>query len=81
MSEEQSLTYWQPKAGEGGMTGLHSAAYAGDLEALLAGISDGADVNARDYGDWTPLHCKRLIWYTPLTPRCARPSTASAGDR
>ncbi|KAK3748169.1 hypothetical protein QZH41_000754 [Actinostola sp. cb2023] len=44
------------KVNEKGETNLHRAAIAGD--GLLVGtlINQGADVNARDYCGWQPLH-------------------------
>jgi ankyrin repeat protein len=53
---ENKPDYEQPAAGQAGMTDLHAAAWSGDLDAALAAIAAGADVNARDHGDWTPLH-------------------------
>jgi ankyrin repeat protein len=55
MSEDRPQ-YFEPAAGEGGMTKLHHAACAGDIDAVLAALEEGADVNARDHGDWTALH-------------------------
>lgn len=61
MSDDEPLidakpVYWKPAAGERGMTALHEAAYQGDLDGVLAEIQSGADVNARDDANWTPLH-------------------------
>src|SRR5262245_5615888 len=46
-----------PRAEFGGWTGLHSAARAGHVDAVLALLEHGADPNAREAGDnTTPLH-------------------------
>jgi ankyrin repeat protein len=55
MSERKPI-YEAPTSGEGGMTELHYGAYSGELDAVLAAIKEGIDVNARDRGDWTALH-------------------------
>ena len=35
---------------------IHDAANEGNIEAVKQHIADGADVNAKDKGGWTPLH-------------------------
>ena len=35
---------------------IHEAAFRGSIEALKQAIADGADVNAKSDGGWTPLH-------------------------
>jgi ankyrin repeat protein len=35
---------------------IHYAADRGNIEAVKQHIADGADVNAKDGGGWTPLH-------------------------
>ena len=35
---------------------IHLAAEAGHIEAVKKHLADGADVNAKDIGGWTPLH-------------------------
>ena len=42
--------------GCGGLSGIHKAAKAGDIEAAKKAIANGADVNTKDYQGWTPLH-------------------------
>jgi len=37
-------------------TKLHRAAERGDLETVRALLAGGADVNAKGWSDWTPLH-------------------------
>ena len=56
MPEEALPIYEKPISGERGMTELHSAAWAGDLQGVLAEIQAGADVNAWDHGECPPLH-------------------------
>ena len=42
--------------GCGGLSGIHKAAKEGDIEAAKKAIANGADVNAKDYQERTPLH-------------------------
>lgn len=55
MPEEEPI-YWQPAAGEHGMTALMYAAYSADADAVEAALTDGADVNAQDASGFTALH-------------------------
>ena len=43
MSKHKPI-YEAPASGEAGMTELHYAAYSGDLDAVLAAIKEGIDV-------------------------------------
>jgi Ankyrin repeats (3 copies) len=48
---------FSPGVGKRGMTDLHHAAYAGDIEGLRRALLAGLDVNAADsYRGYTPLH-------------------------
>ncbi len=50
-------TLFTPAVGARGMTTLHFAAYAGDLEAMEKALAAGLDPNARDdYRGYTALH-------------------------
>ena len=42
--------------GCGVLSGIHKAAKEGDIEAAKKAIANGADVNAKDYQERTPLH-------------------------
>ena len=55
-SQERKPTYFVPSEGVMGMGELHDAASSGDYERVIALIAEGDDVNALDYGGYTPLH-------------------------
>jgi ankyrin repeat protein len=54
-----------PRAGERGMNELHFAAYCGDLEAVIAELDNGIDVNGQDDSGYTPLHWVVDMGITP----------------
>lgn len=37
-------------------TELHHAAHNGDIETVKKLLADGANINARGWSNWTPLH-------------------------
>ena len=39
-----------------GPSGIHDAAYDGNIEAVKQHLDAGTDVNAKGSGGWTPLH-------------------------
>jgi ankyrin repeat protein len=47
--------YWEPAAGERGMTELHYAAYCNDPAAVRDELRQGTPVDIRDNNGWTPL--------------------------
>jgi ankyrin repeat protein len=54
--EQPKPSFWKPATGSGGMSALHYAAYDGDLDAVVAALTEGSLVDARDDGNWTALH-------------------------
>lgn len=56
MSDDRPSLF-SPGVGKRGMTELHYAAYAGDINGLRRGLAAGLNVNAVDsYRGYTPLH-------------------------
>ena len=45
---------------------IHQAAEEGNIEAVKQAIAAGADVNAKSYDEWTPLHFAALRFLNPL---------------
>ena len=75
-------TLFTPAVGARGMTTLHFAAYAGDLEAMEKALAAGLDPNARDdYRGYTALHWladMSAATRTGSTARADRPGAAAA---
>jgi ankyrin repeat protein len=54
--EPPKPSFWKPATGSGGMSALQHAAYDGDLDGVVAALTEGSLVDARDDGNWTALH-------------------------